>query len=260
MNNERDPLNIEYSSEGRVVGIYGRRISDYWDHQRDQIVRLSVACAGLGPDCVPALQRSVPQLAAALSKNHLAMSAWIMAEDVYRTANKPTPWSEEIGTYLDASAASLLAVVAENGLVVQYVIDNVPGAVPAAQVKQFPYNQYGGSCAGYPPWFRSAGFAYVSPQEEAAGLMTAKGIDLRTFAKRWADFAEEGRALALEAVKKVQAAKQHFVYYDADWAPPSHAARSEFGAAHVIGVFRTQAPILGSTCDLFMPPGWSPDA
>lgn len=257
MNNERDPLNIEYSSDGQVVGIYGRRISDYWDHQHDQIVRMADVCAGLGSDSTLALQRSVLQLASALTPYWLAMSVFIMAEDVYRTAAKPTMWTDTIGAYLEATAKTLLAAAEERGFVLQYVIDNVPSDASSAGTRQQQYNQFVGSCLVYPTWFRSAGLPYVSPQEAAGVAMSAEGIDLRTFADRWPEFAADGRAASLEAVKRLQAAKQHFVYYDADWEPPSDAAISELVAAHVIGVFRRQAPILGSTCELILPAGLS---
>ena len=229
-----------------------RKITDYWDFQVGAVFgmaqRLEAACRT--PDGRQLAQDEIPTAVScqvgALSDDHVALAAFAMVEDLYKSAVSLTYWDEYLAGYLALSARTFGRCLSERGFTLHYLVDNT-----------FEASETGlsGPTIWFPKFFRSAGFGYVCPQEIARTLMAHDHRDPAAFIALLPRYIDEAREVASGAVRRLHERGGHYCHLDADWVDTSFAVSMEVREMPgVITVVRNAAPVNGSKSQLTIIP------
>jgi hypothetical protein len=229
-----------------------RKITDYWDYQVGAVFgmakRLEVACRTTyghqraRDEIATAVSRQVGEL----SDDHLALVAFAMVEDLYKSAASLTYWDEYLSEYLALSARTFGRRLSERGFTLHYLVDNT-----------FEASETGlsGPTIWYPKFFRSAGFAYICPQEVARTIMAHDKRDPAAFVELLPVYIDEARYIARQAVRRLHEQGDHYCHLDTDWVETSFEVSMEARTLPgVITVFRNEAPAKGSKSQVTINP------
>ena len=198
------------------------KISDYWDSNKAAIENWGAVLQVMDHE---QLKNSITRLVDAITEHTRVLDdaliqrvAFVMADDLYRTASRIKVWNDGVGTYLRSTAGIFLQLLAMRGFSLHYVVDNT-----------FPDTQRPFDL--FPSWFSACGMAYECPQ-------------LRTFRDRVSS--SEARRLCNAALQNLDG-RFHYVILDTDSAADSFAAPlSQMKHDKIITVIRTEAPLTGS--------------
>jgi len=229
-----------------------RKITDYWDLQVGAVFAMAqrLEAAGRTPDGRQRARDEIPTAVSrqveALSDDHVALAAFAMVEDLYKSAASLTYWNEYLAEYLALSAGTFGRCLSERGFTLHYLVDNT-----------FEASETGlsGPTIWFPTFFRSAGFGYVCPQEIARTLMTHDHCDPAAFIALLPRYIDEARNVASEAVRRLHKQGAHYCHLDADWVDTSFAVSMDAREVPgVITVVRNEAPVKGSKSQLTIIP------
>lgn len=236
-------------------------LAAYWDWQSDAVLRWGRLAESLDEETramwLEAQGLRLMDRLAPLTDRQAAAVGVVLAEDLYRTVamlTEPAPPGALV--WLEATAAPVLALLAERGLCLHYLIENDVG--PAL----------GGPLLIYPEWFRAAGLAYVCPHHMVWTLeVEDQGRNPDEVLAHLPDLLPDAWGMVPGIVRRLRAATQPVVVLDpgADGGPrPDLAAILGLGTTTgpggdgaeegVLGVWRDQAPTPGSAPRVFLPP------
>ena len=218
------------------------KITDYWDALTDVVQNQSLKLAqdniAERESHVRDLKISIAKHVDALSDAHLAMAAFIAAEDLYKTvANLGEYPNEAVLDYLQATAGTFFQLLQKRGFIIRHFIDNEFG------------DQLGGPISLFPGWYDQCGLMYICPQEIAFKAMQSEpGFSPEDIVGKLPNYVERGWEVAKELVSECEANDRDYVFLIANAAafdPTAYIeeccdAASNDGL-HPIFVFRNQA-------------------
>lgn len=187
--------------------------------------------------------------ARAMDDNWLVVTAYVMAEDLFKSYFNQFGWGPPVEAYIAATAGELMKEFTRRGFVLHYVVDNTLGAADLREVLTF-----------MPPMFEPAGLAMISPQLMAAALMIERVPEGKRHLSLIKDYRDEGHAQADELVSQLHRERRSSFYLNMDFDDDNPAlsmdvALSQRGKTGTVVVFRNQLPIPGSKSDIWPPPG-----
>jgi hypothetical protein len=227
------------------------KLTDYWDRRAGAIdaysARLDALSGAERHAAIGEITAAVTEQVRVLPGDLLVHGAVAIVDDIYAGASATTRWDQGLADYLDASAGTFLRLLAEQGVIVQYLVDNAwPDMTKPLKLLR--------------PWLNHAGLVYVCPQAIAVDLAEGDGAsgDVVDLINRYRD---ESRHVADQLVQRCQSTRRHFMHLDTDWEKESFSAAFKMaGAPGVMTIFRNQPPDQGTEVDTWPPGGQKPDA
>ena len=135
--------------------------SDYWDERVQAIDRLSRALDAVPPSQrdgqVGLIRAAIARHVEALSDVQLTRAAFVVADDLYKAADRLSYWNSALQTYLWASANPFFEAVRTRGFILSYVVDN-------------SFEDLTRPVRFYPLWYKPTGLCYICPQHIAYSL------------------------------------------------------------------------------------------
>lgn len=205
------------------------KISDYWDASKKAIPRFAAYLAAQSPTTAEqaksAIRAAVTEHVRVLTDDWLPRVAFVVAEDLYRTANAITVWDDSVADYLACSAGTFFSLLSQRGYRLHYVIDN------SFQEMQRPIQLF-------PSWFQACGIEYQCPQV----LESEFGLEPK-----------ESQGVVSDVLRGFFAQGRHYVVLDTDSIESSFDAPLEQrNAEGVVTVIRTEAPGPGSKALVYL--------
>ena len=218
------------------------KITDYWDTLADavqiQSLKLAKGNGAVRKSQVSDLKSSIAKHVDALSNAHLAVAAYIAAEDLYKTVANLTEYPEEVVLdYLQATAGTFFQLLQERGFILRHFIDN-----------EFEEN-LGGPINLFPEWYDKCGLLYICPQEIAFKAMQSKpDFEPADIMGKLPNYVEEGWKIAKVLVQRCEDDDHNYVFLIANASATDQATyvNERYDAAsskglHPIFVFRDKA-------------------
>ena len=234
-------------------------LADVWEYRNGAIVAGGDRLDAL-PD--PERQRSLVELnawvraqVAQCDDGWLAMVAFVMVDDIYKSFFREFVWTPGVHDYIAATAPVVVDELSRRGFTVNYVVDSTQPDDNLAVMLDY-----------LPGVFQAAGLAVIGPQLAAVELLKqAEGhppADMAAIQR----YRDDGYAIANELVRRWHQERRSSAYFNLDRddelpALALDAARSRDGVPGMIIVFRELPPSQGSVADfsppegLVMPPG-----
>ena len=153
-----------------------------------------------------------------LSDEKLQQMAFVIADDLYKTASRIKIWHKGIAQYLGSTADSFFQILAQRGFFLHYVIDNSCDDTPRL-------------CDLFPVWFKNCGFVFECPQ-----ILASK--NLVTIA--------EARRICNSNLNE-NSGRFHYILMDIDSNEESFKAPlAQMKSDKIITIMRDEAPTPGS--------------
>jgi hypothetical protein len=133
-------------------------IYDYWDERVHAIDQLSCALDAIPPSQRDArvgfIQAAIARHVEALSDVQLTRAAFVVADDLYKAADRLSYWNYALKLYLWASARPFFEAVRTRGFTLAYVADN-------------SFEDLMRPVLFYPVWYKAIGLSYICPERIA---------------------------------------------------------------------------------------------
>ena len=185
----------------------------------------------------------------------LTRAAFVVADDLYKAADRLSYWNSALQTYLWASANPFFEAVRTRGFILSYVVDN-------------SFEDLTRPVRFYPLWYKPTGLCYICPPHIAYDLpiwekVGPKGDLPKDDLQQPLDparlnlipsYIAEARDIACQLIRKCYDSGRHFVLLTTDGQGDGLSATLDAsGHARVIRVIRDEAPIPGSRCTVSFP-------
>lgn len=216
------------------------KIYEYWDWKTDAIFVNSEEIEkydnDTAADVYVSIQFAIESHVKNMSEKDLAMQAFVMVEDLYKSVNRPAVrLDESVIEYLQASAGTFCYLLSKQGFSIHYLIDNV-----------FEQTEHGMTypLKAFAPWFNAAGFVYICPQEIAHEVISGRQED---YFEMLPIYIGEARSIANEIAARCHKEKRHYVFLDTDYIQDSFGEPLKAkDSPYTLTIFRNEAPIEGS--------------
>ena len=220
------------------------KIIDYWDTRVEAIDRFSRALDATTPteqaDHLRHIGAAIHRHASVLSNDDLTRTAFIIVDDLYKTASHLTYWDDALAQYLAATGTAFFGALNKRGYSVNYFVDN-------------SYPTLSGPANWFRVFFQTASMEYICPQQIACRIVEKDRPEAE-----WPDlvskYIEISRAVANQLSDEFYRDGKSFIYLDIDASDFSVAQKTQ-GKPGVVHIFRQEAPEPGSRCVFTNPPG-----
>jgi hypothetical protein len=228
-------------------------LAEVWEYRNGAIVAGGDRLDAL-PE--PERQRSLAELTARVraqvaqcDDGWLAMVAFVMVDDIYKSFFREFVWTPGVHDYIAATAPVVVDELARRGFTVNYVVDAVQPDENLAVMLEY-----------LPGVFQAAGLAVIGPQLVAVELLKqAEGhppADMAAIQR----YRDDGHALANELIAQWHQERRSSVYLNLDRddelpALSLDAALSRDDVPGMIIVFRELPPAEGSVAEFSPPDG-----
>jgi hypothetical protein len=218
-------------------------IHDYWNWKKDALFNkagdIEKYDESKRNDIYESTRHAIYSLSEEFPERVLAINAFVMCEDFYRSLNRPTiRLDNSLMQYIHASCGSFCEILAKRGFAIHYLIDNA-----------FEETEFGMTypLQAFPLLFRGAGLVYLCPQHLAFEMITHDKKE--NFFDHLPQYIGKARLVASELVKKCHRDGRHYVLLDTDPDEKSFEESMNFGnTPYVVTIFRDEAPVEGSKC------------
>lgn len=227
------------------------KITDYWDNQtRNSIFEYSQM---LGFSLQEKKERALQDIreamcehTAILDDEQLTYAAFIIADDIYKSANEINLFNLYISEYLEASAGTFFDIVSQRGFCLHYLANNVyAGSASEGMIRPLQFFRY---------FFLPAGIKYICPHEIALELMKRDGLTVHDYDANIGRYLEEARLVGNMVIEQCHDNNDHYFNLQIDGQKSDFASSlARVGDPQVITVFRSQPPMAGTSCDVLFP-------
>lgn len=220
------------------------KLIDYWDTRVEAIDRFSRVLDATPPaeraDHLRHIGAAILRHVGVLSHEELTLAAFIIVDDLYKTAAHLTYWDDALAQYLATSGDAFFGALTSRGYSVNYFIDNT-------------YPTLTGPAHWFRVFFQTASMGYICPQEIACH-MVEKDRPEAEWPSLVSKYIEIARPTANKLADEFYRDGKSFVFLDIDATEFSIALKTA-GKPGVVHVFRQEAPEPGSHCAFTKPPG-----
>jgi hypothetical protein len=201
------------------------KIVDYWDGE--SISRWSLILSEMSKDellnAKDELKTAVIEHTKALPDELLQRVAYIMMDDLYKSANVISFWSDYVYDYLDSTASVFLKELSNRGFSIHYVVDNI-------------FDDMERPLTFFHTWYAACGIMYQCPQlfskQNNVSLMDARQM--------------------CQGILKTNNGNFHYVLLDTDCEDNSFDVPVEqLNSDKVVTIIRTEAAEPGSKIMVF---------
>ncbi len=227
------------------------KITDYWDNQtRNNIFEFSQMIGFFPQDKKERALREIRQAmfehARILNDEQLTYAAFIIADDIYKSANEISLFNLYISEYLEASAGTFFEIVKERGFCLHYLANNVyEGSASAGMIRPLQFFRY---------FFLPAGIRYICPHEIALELMKRDGLGVEDYDANIGKYLKEARLVGDMVIDKCHESGDHYFNLQINGDQNDFAGSlARIKDTGVITVFRSAPPLPGTNCDVVFP-------
>jgi len=223
-----------------------------WEYRNGAIMAGADKLEALGEQdrerSLRALAERTATLARGLGDGWLVVTAFYMADDIYKSFFRFTGFSQGVIDYLAATAGEVVRELEHRGLVLHYVVDATQGQANLETMLEY-----------LPAMLQASGFGVVGPQLAARELVrVAEGDDGVSIPAMQA-CRDEGHMIADQVIAEWHRERRSSAYLNIDLDDDSPALPMDVALAvcrepGTIVVFRDLAPAEGSEVRLFPPP------
>jgi len=228
-----------------------QNIFDYWDNQKKNSIFDNSRLIASYP--LEERQASANQIreaifdhTAAMNDKQLVYAAFIIADDIYKSANEISLFIPHITEYLKASAGTFYDLLRQRGYYLHYLTNTV-FAGSAFQGFVRPLHIFW-------QFFEPAGIRYICPHAIALELMQRDGINESDFEKYLPEYLPRGESAGNSIIHRCHMDKKHYINLQIDGSDRNF--RSSFAHAKdkgVITVLRSEVPVKGTSCTVIFP-------
>lgn len=226
-------------------------ISDYWDNQYQNSIFeysqiISHYPAGQREQVKNLIREAIFEHVAALNDKQLVYAAFIIADDIYKSANEISLFIPFISEYLQASAGTFYDLLKQRGYYLHYLTNTV-----------FAGNAFQGFIRPlhiFWQFFEPAGLRYICPHAIALELMQRDGLSEKDFEKNIAAYLRRAETAGNSIIHRCHADKKHYINLQIDGDDRNF--RTSFAHAKdkgTITVLRSEVPVRGTSCAVIFP-------
>jgi len=228
-------------------------LAEVWEYRNGAIV-----AGGERLDALPDAerQRSLAELTARVraqvaqcDDGWLAMVAFVMVEDLYKSFFREFVWTPGVHDYIAATGPVVVDELSHRGFTVNYVVDTTQPDENLAVMLEY-----------LPGVFQAAGLAVIGPQIVAVEIFKHVEGHPPTDMAAIQRYRDDGHAMANELIRRWHQERRSSAYFNLDRddelpALATDAARSRDGVPGMIIVFREFPPSDDSVADFSPPEG-----
>ena len=228
-------------------------LAEVWEYRNGAIVAGGDRLDAL-PE--PERQRSLAELTARVraqvaqcDDGWLAMVAFVMVDDIYKSFFREFVWTPGVHDYIAATAPVVVDELSRRGFTVNYVVDAVQPDDNLAVMLEY-----------LPGLFQAAGLAVIGPQLVAVEFLKREEGHPPASMAAIQRYRDDGHALANELITQWHQERRSSAYFNLDRddelpALSLDAALSRDDVPGMIIVFRELPPAEGSVADFSPPEG-----
>lgn len=227
------------------------KITDYWDNQtRNSIFEFSQLIGFYPQDkkeqALQDIRRAMFEHAQILNDEQLTYAAFIIADDIYKSANEISLFNLYISEYLEASAGTFFEIVKERGYCLRYLANNLyAGSASAGMIRPLQFFRY---------FFLPAGIKYICPHEIALELMKRDGLNVEDYDASIDKYLKEAQLVGDMVIDKCHENGEHYFSLQINGDQSNFASSlARVKDKGVITVFRSEPPLPGTNCDVVFP-------
>lgn len=222
------------------------KITEYWDNQNKNSIFEYSQMISKYPD---AKQIKVKEEISKAVENHLKVLndeqittvAFVIADDIYKSANEFRIYNEYISEYLYASAGTFFKRLKQRGYTLHYLTNNSFTNLQRP-LQIFRY------C------FMPAEIKYICPHEIALELMKNDGLDENDFSNNIVAYLREAEDIGNRIIDKCHKNKDSYFSLQINEDQRKFQKSIDLiGSQGVITVWRTEAPVDGTSCQVWYP-------
>lgn len=227
------------------------RITDYFDNQNRNTIFEHSQMIGFSlrekkEAALQDIEEAMFEHTAILNDEQLTYAAFIIADDIYKSANEITLFNLYISEYLEASAGTFYQILRQRGFVLHYLANNLyAGTAGGGMIRPLQFFRY---------FFLPAGINYICPHEIALELMKRDGLTVQDYDASIGKYLEEARLVGDAVIEKCHDNNDHYFNLQIDGEKSNFApSLDRVGDKNVITVFRSEPPMAGTSCDVLFP-------
>jgi hypothetical protein len=225
-------------------------IVEYWDQERGAINNATRRLLALSEeDRIAAcneIRSAVTRRLDALDDDLLLKASVSMVDDLYKYVNDEVLFDRALLQYLEAFGRAFTSVVHDRGYVIRYVVENQFSGVDYLMLGPFDL---------FPKIFNAAGFVYICPQHLALRIMKGDGVAASDYESAIDRYIAEARTVAERLLTQCQEEGLHYIFLETDYQEGAlDAAVRGNGSPGVLGIFRDDAPVAGTSVSIRFPP------
>ena len=227
------------------------KITDYFDNQHRNTIfeysqMLGFSLQEKKEQALLDIKKAMFEHTAILNDEQLTYAAFIIADDIYKSANEISLFNLYISEYLEASAGAFYQILNQRGFVLHYLANNLyAGTAGAGMIRPLQFFRY---------FFLPAGIKYICPHEIALELMKRDGLTVQDYDANIAQYLDEARLVGNSVIEKCHENNDHYFNLQIDGEKSNFApSLARVGEDNVITVFRSEPPMAGTSCDVLFP-------
>jgi hypothetical protein len=228
-----------------------KKISDYWDNQsQNNIFQYSQIIGSYSPDkkakVLQAIREAIFEHVALLSEEHLCYAAFVIADDIYKSANEINVFNSYISEYLEASAGTFYDLLKQRGYCLHYLTNTLfAGSAAHGFIRPLKI---------FRPFFTPSGIRYICPHEIALDLMKRDGLTEKDYDENIAKYLGKAEEVGDMIIDKCHEDKESYINLQIN-GPETHFVQcfARVKDKGVITVFRSEPPTRGTKCNVVFP-------
>ena len=230
-----------------------KNISDYWDNQsKNNIFEYSQIIGSFSSNkqaqILQEIREAIFEHVAALTEEQLKYAAFIIADDIYKSANEISVFNTYISEYLEASAGTFFELLNQRGYCLHYLANTVfAGGASSGFIRPLRIFRH---------FIVPSGITYICPHEIALQLMKDDGLSEDDYDDNVAGYLEKAEDIGNMAIDKGHNNFANYFNLQIDGKDKNFAkSLARVKDTGVITVFRSEPPISGTNCNVIFPEG-----
>jgi hypothetical protein len=228
-----------------------KKISDYWDNQsKNSIFEYSQLIGNYLPDkqgkTLDEISEAIFEHVAVMDDEQLNYAAFVIADDIYKSANEISIFNSYISNYLAASAGTFFKLLKYRGYCLHYLTNTLfTGSMSLGLMRPTQVFSH---------FFVSSGIRYICPHEIALDLMKRDGLNESDYDDNIARYLPEAENIGNMIIDQCQ--DNNDSYFNLQIGGEAKNFQNSFERIKdkgVITVFRSEPPISGTTCTVKFP-------
>jgi hypothetical protein len=228
-----------------------KKISDYWDNQsKNSIFEYSQTIGKYPPNkqekILSEIREAIFEHVAALDDEQLNYAAFVIADDIYKSANEISLFNSYISDYLEASAGTFFELLNYRGYCLHYLANTVfAGSAADGFIRPLHIFSH---------FFMPSGITYVCPHEIALDLMKRDGLSESDYDGNIAIYLPEAEDVGNMVIDKCHENNDNYFNLQIDGEGDKFQKSFErVKDKGIITVFRSEPPVSGTTCTVKFP-------
>jgi hypothetical protein len=228
-----------------------KKNSDYWDNQsKNSIFEYSQIIGKYPPNkqakTLEKIREAIFEHVVVLDDEQLNYSAFVIADDIYKSANEISMFNLYISDYLEASAGTFFELLNYRGYCLHYLANTeFTGSASYGLIRPIQIFHH---------FFMPSGIRYVCPHAIALDLMKRDGLSESDYDNNIARYLPEAEDVGNMVIDKCH--ENNDSYFNLQINGEGKNFQKSFEKIKdkgIITVFRSEPPVSGTTCTVKLP-------